>query len=144
MTKRSNFFTGKDLLAVLPKEPDIWGVGLYERNYDGKTFERSCHLSASTFCLRSNGISIFDRINGSCAHGLSFGGYRVRQILTRICVSSERFVKPFFSLMKKKEVTAFHQSLPVCMKQIMAGKRLSAVFVPSKYCLPSNGRKIVK
>ena len=30
------------------------------------------------------------------------------------------------------------------MKQIMAGKRLSAVFVPSKYCLPSNGRKIVK
>ena len=101
MTKRSNFFTGKDLLAVLPKEPDISGVGLYERNYDGKTLERSCHLSASTFCLRSNGISIFDRINGSCARGLSFGGYRVMQILTRICVSSERFVKPFFSLMKK-------------------------------------------
>ena len=98
----SSLVSGKDLLAVLPKEPDIWGVGLYERHCDGKTFERSCHLSASTFCLWSNGISIFDRINGSCAHGLSFGGYRVRQILTRICVSRERFVKPFFSLMKKK------------------------------------------
>ena len=31
------------------------------------------------------------RINGSYAHGLSFGGYRVRQIPTRICVSRERF-----------------------------------------------------
>ena len=31
------------------------------------------------------------RINGSYAHGLSFGGYRVRQIPTRICISRERF-----------------------------------------------------
>ena len=31
------------------------------------------------------------RINGSYAHGLSFGGYRVRKIPTRICVSRERF-----------------------------------------------------
>ena len=31
------------------------------------------------------------RINGGYAHGLSFGGYGVRQIPTRICISRERF-----------------------------------------------------
>ena len=55
-----------------------------------ETFEHSCRLSDSLYCLWSTGISIFDRINGSYAHGLLFGGYRVWQISTRICVSRNR------------------------------------------------------
>ena len=46
-------------------KPDISGVGFYERNYDGETFERNCRLSYLTYCLWSTGISIFDRIKGS-------------------------------------------------------------------------------
>ena len=30
-----------------------------------KTFDHSCRLSTQTYCLWSNGINIFDRINGS-------------------------------------------------------------------------------
>ena len=65
--------------------------------------------------------------------------------IVRIC-----FGKALFSLMEKtkqnktkKTAISFHQSMQVCIKQIMACKPLSAV-VCSKYRLRSNGRKVVK
>ena len=49
-------------------------------------------------------------------------------------------VKPFFSHMKDT-ATPFYQSMPVCVKQIMARKTSSAVIYDSKYRLRSFGRK---
>ena len=54
-----------------------------EKKYDWETFEFCC-LSASKYCLWPNGSSILDLIDGSFTHGLSFGGYRGRQISTLI------------------------------------------------------------
>ena len=78
----------EDLPAVSPtvwlwEKSDISDVGLCEKKYDWETFEFCC-LSASKYCLWPNGRSIFDLINGSFNHGLSFGGYRGRQISTLI------------------------------------------------------------
>ncbi|RMX36487.1 hypothetical protein pdam_00010018 [Pocillopora damicornis] len=108
-TKRSNFYTGfwKGSSGRVSnwfwKKPDSSGVNSYERNYGRETFERSCRLSAATYCLWANGISILDRINGSYAHGLSFGGYIVRQISTRIYISGERFGEAIFFVDEEKE-----------------------------------------
>ena len=135
------------------EKPDTSGVGSYERNYDGETFERSCRFSARTYYLWSNGIDIFDRVSGSYAHGLAIilediesGKYQL------VFASAENvLVKPFLSLMKKtkkpkkkKKTTPFHQSMPVCIKQIMTRKTSSAVVCASKYRLRSVGRKTVK
>ena len=49
-----------------------------------------------------SGKSIFDSINGSYAHGLSFGGYRVRKYQLIFTSVIEAFAKPFLSSMKKK------------------------------------------
>ena len=65
------------------EKSDISDVGLCEKKYDWERFEFCC-LSASKYCLWPNGRSIFDLINGSFTHGLSFGGYRGRQISTLI------------------------------------------------------------
>ena len=89
------------------EKPDASGVGSYERNYDGETFERSCRFSAPTYCLWSNGIDIFDRVSGSYAHGLAIilediesGKYQL------VFASAENvLVKPFLSLMKTKTKT---------------------------------------
>ena len=89
--------SGKELLAVLPtgrvanwplEKPAISGVDSHERNYGGKpsSVVVVCRLQRIVY-----GINILNLINGSYAHKLSFGGYRVRQISTRICVSRERF-----------------------------------------------------
>ena len=67
----------------------------------------------------------------------------MRQISTRICVSREHFDKAIFSPMENT-ATPFNQSMPVCVKQIMARKTSSAVICDSKYRLRSFGRKIVK
>ena len=75
-------------------------------------------------------------INGSYAHGLSFGRHRVRKLSTRICVSKGRF-GCFLSLMKIV-ATPFHQSVPICIKQIMACKPSGAVVCALKYRLQSN------
>ena len=50
-------------------------------------------------------MSIFDRINCSYAHGLSFGGYRMRQISTRICLSREHFGEAIFFVDEKNTYT---------------------------------------
>ena len=50
----------------------------------------------------------------------------MRQISTRICVSRERFGEAIF-FVDVKTATPFHQSMPVCIKKIMAGKLPSAV-----------------
>ena len=50
----------------------------------------------------------------------------MRQISTRICVSRERLRDAIFPLMKKT-ATRFHQSVPVCIKQIKAGEPSSGV-----------------
>ena len=63
--------SGKELLAVLP---NAWGVVVV------------CRLQRIVYDQME-----YASINGSYAHGLSFGGYRVRQIPTRICISRERF-----------------------------------------------------
>ena len=61
-------------------------------------------------------MSIFDRINCSYAHGLSFGGYRMRQISTRICLSRERFGEAIFFVDEKNthtvspEFSGLHQT----------------------------------
>ena len=122
-TKRSNFHTGfwKGSSGCVSnwfwKKPDSSGVNSYERNYGRETFERSCRLSAATYCLWANGISILDRINGSYAHGLSFGGYIVRQISTRIYISGERFGEAIFFVDEEKENnTPFFSSLSIFPK----------------------------
>ena len=74
-------------------------------------------------------------INGSYAHDLSFGRHRVRKLSTRICVSKGRF-GCFLSLMKIV-ATPFHQSVPICIKQIMACKPSGAVVCASKIHLSS-------
>ena len=52
----------------------------------------------------------------------------MRQISNRVCVSRERFGETiFFVNNKKKTATRFHQSMPVCIKQNVAGKPSSAV-----------------
>ena len=54
------------------------------------------------------------RINGSylnTPHGLSFEGYRVRKILTRICVSSECFGEAIYFVDKKQPVSPEHSGL---------------------------------
>ena len=104
-----------------------------------ETFELSCRLSASPYCLWSTGISIFDRINGSYAHGLSFGGYRVRQRSTRICVSRERFGEAiFFSSMKKKKPDSFTRVCRFASNKIWRVNRRVHLIVPSNYRLRSN------
>ena len=50
----------------------------------------------------------------------------MRQISTRICVSRERFGEAIF-FVDVKTATPFHQSMPVCIQKIMAGKLPSAV-----------------
>ena len=51
----------------------------------------------------------------------------VGQILTRICVSRERLGEAIYFVNNKKTASPFHQSILVCIKQIMAGKPSSAV-----------------
>ena len=84
------------------------------------------------------------RINGSylnTPHGLSFEGYRVRQILTRICVSSECFGEAIYFVDKKQPVR-FTRAFRFASNKIW---RVNLrVFVSSKYLLRPNGRKIVK
>ena len=103
-TKRSNFDTGfwKDLLAVLPtgfwKSLIFQVLVLMKKIMTGKL---RCRLS--TYCLWSNGINIFDRINGGYACGLTFGGHRVRQISTCIYVNRERFSEAIFLVDEKND-----------------------------------------
>ena len=69
-----------------------------------ETFERSCRLSASRYCLWSNGIGIIDRINSSL---------RLRIVIWRIeCAANINsylrqqrtfWWSQFFSLIKKKK-----------------------------------------
>ena len=98
----------QDLLAELPT--GIWKTLIFQvlvlmKEIMTGTFEHSCRLSASTYCLSSNGISIFDRISGSLyAYGFSFGGHRVRQMSTRICVTREHFGGVNFFLDEKKTI----------------------------------------
>ena len=120
-TKRSSCYTGsgKDLLIVLPTgfgKSSILQVLVpwSKRNYDKETFERSCRLSTTTGCSWSNGISIFDRINGSYAHGFSFGGHKVRQISTRICVSGEHFGKAIFFAHERHNNTVLPEYAGLC------------------------------
>ena len=49
------------------------------------------------------------------------------QILTRICVSRERFGEAIYFVDKKITASPFHKSILVCIKQIMTGKPSSAV-----------------
>ena len=101
-------------------------MGIDERNNDGKPSSVVVVCSLHRIVRDHNGMNIFDRINCSYDHELSFGGYRMRQISTRICLSREHFGEAIFSLMKKTP-TPFHKSFPVCIKQIMADKSSSAV-----------------
>ena len=119
-TKWSNFYTGSwkgstgRVANWLLEKPDISGVCSYDwKKLRRETFERSCRLSASMYCLWSNGINIFNRINGSLHLGLSFGGYRVRWIATCICVSRERLGEGNFSLDEKNShtISAVYASL---------------------------------
>ena len=56
-TKRNNrlhwFWKGSTgrVAKWLWEKPNALGVGSYERSYDGKTCERSCRFSATTYCL---------------------------------------------------------------------------------------------
>ena len=109
------------------KKPDISGVGSYERNYDGKSSSVVvvCPLQRIVYDQMEEASS---ELTVAYAYGLSFGGYRERQISTRICVSRERFGEAiFFVDEKKKTATLFHQSMLVCIKQSMAGRLSSAV-----------------
>ena len=81
----STLVSGKDQLAVLPTG---FGKNLL---FQVMVCIRRGNLQAQLWFVRFNRKSIFDGINGNYAHRLSFGGYRVRQISTRICVSRERF-----------------------------------------------------
>ena len=91
-------------------------VGIYERNNDGKPSSVVVVCSLHRIVRDHNGMNIFDRINCSYDHGLSFGGYRMRQISTRICLSRERFGEAIFFVDEKnthtvsQEFSGLHQT----------------------------------
>ena len=97
---------GKDLLTMLPTSFWIGLIfGIYERNIDGKPSSVVVVCSLHRIVRDHNVMYIFDRINCSYAHGLSFGGYRMRQISTRICLSRERFGEAIFFVDEKNTHT---------------------------------------
>ena len=57
-------FTGRIANWIL-ENLDVSRVYSYKKKFWRETFERSCRLSASRYCLWSNGISIFDRNDSS-------------------------------------------------------------------------------
>ena len=71
-------------------------------------------------CTSSIGLTVAT-LTGCQLEDIECGKYQL------VFASAENvLVKPFFSSMKKTP-TPFHQSFPVCIKQIMAGKPSSAV-----------------
>ena len=100
--------SGKDLLAVFPtgfgKSPIVQVLIRMKEILAGKPSNVVvvCPLLRIVYAW-ANGISILDRINGSYAHGLLFGGYIVRQISTRINISGKRFGEAIFFVDEEKE-----------------------------------------
>ena len=108
------------------EKPEALDVGSYKRNHKEK--------SSSIVVLCPLQRIVYDKVEEASSIGLTVitvtdcrvedtesGKYQL------IFASAKNtLVKPFFLLMKKK-ATSFHQSMPVCIKQIMAFKPSSAV-----------------
>ena len=103
-------------------KPETLDVGSYKRNHKEK--------SSSIVVLCPLQRIVYDKVEKASSIGLTVvtvTDCRVEwQISTHICVSKERFGEAIFSVDEKK-ATSFHQSMPVCIKQIMACKPSSAV-----------------
>ena len=123
------------------KKPDISGVGSYERNYDGKSSSVVvvCPLQRIVYDQMEEASS---ELTVAYAYGLSFGGYRERQISTRICVSRERFGEAiFFVDEKKKQPHCFTRVCWFASNKVWRVDFRVQLFVASEYRLRSNGRK---
>ena len=112
-------------------EVDGESEGEDEGKGDGFEKSRSRRLSASlTYCLGSNLLTV-----------ATLTACRVEEIeCEKYQLVFPSAVDAFFPLMKRV-ATPFQQSVPICIKQIMACKPSVAVVCSSKYRLRSNKEK---